>query len=124
TLGQVNIKYTYCTEYIFQIKASQEKKIDMKQLKQALLQIGDSLVLVKDQEILKIHIHTNKPGQVLEKLLTYGTLKVSKIDNMKEQHQSILDPKHDTFTLQQEPTPDPKSPSNLPNSNKDQKYFF
>ncbi|GAK73993.1 MAG: DAK2 domain-containing protein [Candidatus Phytoplasma asteris] len=124
TLGQVNIKYTYCTEYIFQIKASQEKNLDMKQLKQALLQIGDSLVLVKDQEILKIHIHTNKPGQVLEKLLTYGTLKVSKIDNMKEQHQSILDKKHDTFTLQQEPTPDPKSPSNLPNSNKDQKYIF
>ncbi|WP_320408507.1 hypothetical protein [Candidatus Phytoplasma tritici] len=65
-----------------------------------------------------------KPEQVLEKLLTYGTLKVKKIDNMKEQHQSILDQKHDTFTLQQEPTPDQKQSSNLPNSNKGQKYFF
>ncbi len=43
---------------------------------------------------------------------------------MKEQHQSILDQKHDTFTLQQEPTPDQKQSSNLPNSNKGQKYFF
>ncbi|WP_024563439.1 DAK2 domain-containing protein [Candidatus Phytoplasma tritici] len=123
-LKRVNIKYTYCTEYIFQIKKSQEKNLDMKQLQQTLLKIGDSLVLVKDQEILKIHIHTNKPEQVLEKLLTYGTLKIKKIDNMKEQHQSILDQKHDTFTLQQEPTPDQKQSSNLPNSNKGQKYFF
>ncbi|WP_252861437.1 hypothetical protein [New Jersey aster yellows phytoplasma] len=123
-MGQVNIKYTYCTEYIFQIKESQEKNLDMKQIKKVLLQIGDSLVLVKDQEILKIHIHTNKPEKVLEKLLTYGTLKVRKIENMKEQCQSILDKKHDKFTPEKEPNPDHKQPSNLPKTNKDQKYFF
>jgi dihydroxyacetone kinase-like predicted kinase len=70
-LGQVNIKYNYCTEYIFQIKEAQTKSLNIKQLKKTLLQIGDSLVLVKDQEILKIHIHTNKPGKILDKMKKY-----------------------------------------------------
>jgi dihydroxyacetone kinase-like predicted kinase len=129
----VNIKYNYCTEYIFQIKEAQTKSLNIKQLKKTLLQIGDSLVLVQDQEILKIHIHTNKPGKILEKLLIYGTLKISKIDNMKEQHQSILDQKHNTFALQHEHnkyqnkqiSDQIQRTSNLPNSHeKAQKYFF
>lgn len=87
-LGQVNIKYIYCTEYVFKLKNIQN--LDLDKLKSYLLTKGDSLVLAQDQEILKIHIHTNKPGAILEKLLENGDLQVSKIDNMKEQHQKII----------------------------------
>ncbi|AGL90969.1 DAK2 Domain Protein [Strawberry lethal yellows phytoplasma (CPA) str. NZSb11] len=89
-LGEVDIKYIYCTEYVFELK---NNDCDTEELGAYFETKGDSLVLVKDEEILKIHIHTNCPGTILEKLLNYGNLKISKIDNMKEQHQKIIDEK-------------------------------
>ena len=58
--------------------------------KEFLTSIGDSIVLVADDEIVKVHVHTNHPGQAFEKALTYGALSRMKIDNMREEHQEKL----------------------------------
>lgn len=82
-----DIKYQYCTEFIVQ----RENKRDSDLLRYWLSTIGDSLVLVDDDEIIKVHVHTNHPGQVLEKALAYGSFLTTKIENMKLQHSEILD---------------------------------
>ena len=58
--------------------------------KEFLTSIGDSIVLVADDEIVKVHVHTNHPGQAIERALTYGSLSRMKIDNMREEHQEKL----------------------------------
>ena len=81
-----DIKYTYCTEFIVR-KANHKKSAD--QLRAYLGNIGDSIVLVDDDEIIKTHVHTNAPGRVLTQALTYGELITVKIENMREQHTSL-----------------------------------
>ena len=83
------IKFGYCTEFIIVLNkplSSTEEK-DMKAFLQSK---GDSIVLVADDEIVKIHVHTNDPGLVLQKALTFGSLSRIKIDNMREEHQEKL----------------------------------
>ena len=83
------IKFGYCTEFIIvlnKLLSSTEEK-DMKAFLQSK---GDSIVLVADDEIVKIHVHTNDPGLVLQKALTFGSLSRIKIDNMREEHQEKL----------------------------------
>ena len=83
------IKFGYCTEFIIVLNKplfSTEEK-DMKAFLQSK---GDSIVLVADDEIVKIHVHTNDPGLVLQKALTFGSLSRIKIDNMREEHQEKL----------------------------------
>ena len=83
------IKFGYCTEFIIVLNkplSSTEEK-DMKSFLQSK---GDSIVLVADDEIVKIHVHTNDPGLVLQKALTFGSLSRIKIDNMREEHQEKL----------------------------------
>ena len=58
--------------------------------KEFLTSLGDSIVLVADDEIVKVHVHTNHPGQAIERALTYGALSRMKIDNMREEHQEKL----------------------------------
>ena len=58
--------------------------------KKFLMSLGDSIVLVADDEIVKVHVHTNHPGQAIEKALTFGALSRMKIDNMREEHQEKL----------------------------------
>lgn len=65
-------------------------KEDEKGLKKFFLSIGDSLVLVADEEICKVHVHTNHPGEAFEKALTFGALSNMKIDNMRLEHQEKL----------------------------------
>ncbi|MCL2747612.1 MAG: DAK2 domain-containing protein [Oscillospiraceae bacterium] len=77
-----DIKYNYCTEFIVEHR----KKKDPLRLRALLESLGDSLVMVDDEEIIKIHVHTNHPGKVLEEALTYGPLTAIKIENMREQH--------------------------------------
>ena len=83
------IKFGYCTEFIIVLNKplSSTKEKDMKAFLQSK---GDSIVLVADDEIVKIHVHTNDPGLVLQKALTFGSLSRIKIDNMREEHQEKL----------------------------------
>lgn len=81
------ITFGYCTEFI----CSREHEKDPGKLRAFLSGIGDSLVLVEDDEIVKVHVHTNHPGRVLEEALTYGQLLTVKIENMREQHTEILE---------------------------------
>jgi DAK2 domain fusion protein YloV len=84
-----DIEFGYCTEFFINIKNSTDKM--MSELKAYLDTIGDSIVAVNDDEIIKIHVHTNRPGQVLEKALTIGSLSNLKIENMREQHTAKID---------------------------------
>ena len=86
---QADIKYGYCTEFIINI----EKKFDNGDelnFKAYLESIGDSIVVVADDEIVKVHVHTNDPGLAIQKALTYGSLSRMKIDNMREEHKEKL----------------------------------
>ncbi len=83
------ITFGYCTEFI--ILLEQEYTEDNEaELKEYLSSIGDSLVVVSDDDIVKVHVHTNHPGLAFEKGLTYGSLTRMKIDNMREEHQEKL----------------------------------
>ena len=84
-----HIKFGYCTEFIILLEKPFTEN-DEREMKDFLTSIGDSLVLVADDEIVKIHVHTNHPGQAFEKGLTYGQLSRMKIDNMREEHREKL----------------------------------
>lgn len=85
----VDIKFGYCTEFIINVEGSFNKK-DEDGLKSYLGSVGDSLVVVSDEDIVKVHIHTNDPGSVLQEALTIGSLSNIKIDNMREEHNEKL----------------------------------
>ncbi|KOR75679.1 hypothetical protein CPX_001237 [Candidatus Phytoplasma pruni] len=87
-----NLKYMYCTEYIVQLRPESGFILETK--RKELLEIGDSLILLKNNNLVKIHIHTNMPGDVLTNLLQYGTLKRCKVDNMKEQNENVVKQKN------------------------------
>ena len=77
-----DINFAYCTEFI----VSRDNDGDPEELRAWLDTMGDSLVLVDDDEIIKVHVHTNHPGEVIEKALTYGGLITVKVENMRLQH--------------------------------------
>ena len=83
------IKYGYCTEFIINLEKPFTKD-DEKKMKDFLTSIGDSLVLVADDQMVKVHVHTNHPGLAFEKALEYGNLDRMKIDNMRIEHQEKL----------------------------------
>lgn len=87
--AEADIKFGYCTEFIIVLNKKFGEE-DEKQLKEYLSSIGDSIVCVADDEIVKIHVHTNDPGLAIQKALTYGSLSRIKIDNMREEHQEKL----------------------------------
>ncbi|HCJ07966.1 MAG TPA: dihydroxyacetone kinase [Lachnospiraceae bacterium] len=80
-----HIKYGYCTEFIIMLENEYNKQIE-EEFKTYLESIGDSLVVVSDDEIVKVHVHTNHPGLAFERALTYGSLTSMKVDNMREEH--------------------------------------
>lgn len=80
-----HIKYGYCTEFIIMLEKEYNAEIEPK-FKEFLTSIGDSLVVVSDDEIVKVHVHTNHPGLAFEKGLEYGSLTSMKVDNMREEH--------------------------------------
>lgn len=86
---EAEIKFGYCTEFIIVLnKPLTEAEED--EYRAFLQSMGDSIVLVADEEIVKTHVHTNDPGLVLQKALTFGSLSRIKIDNMREEHQEKL----------------------------------
>lgn len=85
-IDTADIKFGYCTEFIIKLEKEYTDE-DEEELKKYLGSIGDSLVVVSDDEIVKIHVHTNHPGLAFEKGLTYGSLSRMKVDNMREEHE-------------------------------------
>ena len=86
---EAEIKFGYCTEFIIVLNAPMSDN-EEHAYKAFLESIGDSIVVVADDEIVKTHVHTNEPGLALQKALTFGSLSKIKIDNMREEHQEKL----------------------------------
>ena len=84
-----DIKFGYCTEFIILLDKAFNSKME-KDFKAFLESIGDSIVLVADEEIVKVHVHTNDPGLAIQRALTYGALSNMKIDNMRLEHREKL----------------------------------
>jgi DAK2 domain fusion protein YloV len=88
-LGDIDIKFGYCTEFIVNLEKPYDQKAEL-EFKDYLETIGDSLVVVSDDDLIKVHVHTNDPGLAIQRALTYGSLSRMKIDNMREEHQEKL----------------------------------
>ncbi len=86
---QADIKFGYCTEFIIMLEKAYEEKDEL-ELKAYLESIGDSIVVVSDDDVVKVHVHTNDPGLAIQKALTYGSLSNMKIDNMRLEHEEKL----------------------------------
>lgn len=84
-VADADIKFGYCTEFIIMTDKEFQSR-DEREFKGYLESIGDSIVCVADEDIVKIHVHTNAPGLAIQKALTYGSLTRMKIDNMREEH--------------------------------------
>lgn len=82
--SSADIKFGYCTEFIIMLERNEN--VVEAQLKEYLQKIGDCVVVVADDDIVKVHVHTNDPGLAIQKALTYGSLTSMKIDNMREEH--------------------------------------
>lgn len=87
--ASADIKFGYCTEFII-LTEKEFSENDEYEFKGYLESIGDSIVCVADEDVVKIHVHTNDPGLAIQKALTYGQLSRMKIDNMREEHQEKL----------------------------------
>ena len=99
--AETEIKFGYCTEFIIMLEKEFTAK-DETEFKAYLESIGDSIVCVADDDIVKIHVHTNDPGLAIQKALTYGQLSRMKIDNMREEHQERLIKDAEKVAAQQE----------------------
>ena len=101
-----NIKFGYCTEFIIML----EKPFPIEEehaYKEYWLSIGESLVVVADDEIVKVHVHTNEPGNAIQKALTYGQLSNMKIDNMRlEHHEKVIKEAEKMAAMQKEQMPE------------------
>ncbi|MCI8586507.1 MAG: DAK2 domain-containing protein [Lachnospiraceae bacterium] len=86
---EAEIKFGYCTEFIIMLEKAYEEKDEL-DFKAFLESIGDSIVVVSDDDIVKVHVHTNDPGLAIQRALTYGSLSKMKIDNMRLEHEEKL----------------------------------
>lgn len=99
---EADIKFGYCTEFIIMLEQPVSKEKE-NQLKAYLESIGDSIVVVADEEIIKVHVHTNDPGLAIQKALTYGALSNMKIDNMRLEHHEKVIRMAETAQTQEQP---------------------
>ena len=102
-----DIKFGYCTEFIIMTEKEFTEK-DETEFKAYLESIGDSIVCVADDDVVKVHVHTNDPGLAIQKALTYGQLSRMKIDNMREEHQEKLIRDAEKIAAQQTESAKPK----------------
>ena len=101
-----DIKFGYCTEFIIMLEKAFTEK-DEHAFKEFLMSIGDSLVVVADDEIVKVHVHTNDPGLAIQKALTFGQLSRMKIDNMRlEHHEKVIKEAEKMAAMQKEQEPE------------------
>ena len=87
--AEADIRFGYCTEFIIMLEKEYTAQTE-KEFKAYLESIGDSIVVVSDEDIVKVHVHTNDPGLAIQKALTYGSLTKMKIDNMRQEQQERL----------------------------------
>ncbi len=100
-ISTADIKFGYCTEFIIML----EKEYNMdteREFKAYLESLGDSIVVVSDDDIVKVHVHTNAPGLAIQRALTYGSLTKMKIDNMREEHNERVISGAEAATAKQE----------------------
>ena len=99
-----DIKYGYCTEIMVALKQGPTyvKEFNYEEFQGYLSGLGDSLILVNDDEIAKVHVHTEDPGLVLQEGLKYGALKKVKVDNMRNQHDAVLEKNQEVAVSQEE----------------------
>lgn len=86
---EAEIRFGYCTEFIIMLEKAYDEKTEL-EFKAFLESIGDSIVVVSDDDIVKVHVHTNDPGLAIQRALTYGALSRMKIDNMRLEHEEKL----------------------------------
>lgn len=104
-----SIEFGYCTEFIINTKEGANNEKDSDELKGYLETIGDSIVAVCDDDLIKIHVHTENPGLALEKALTYGYLSNLKIENMRIQHsEQVMKHSHEVSESEKKEEPMPK----------------
>ena len=108
-----DIKFGYCTEFIIMLEKEYNQSTE-NEFKAYLESIGDSLVVVSDDDVVKVHVHTNDPGLAIQKALTYGSLTSMKIDNMREEH-------HERLNLTAEPAAAIKAEEKRPAEQKPRK---
>jgi hypothetical protein len=87
-IENVDIQFGYCTEFI--VKLHNQEDFDQDNLRNILLSMGDSLVLVQDEELVKVHVHTNQPGVAITLGQKYGDLQTMKVENMRIQHEGVV----------------------------------
>ncbi|MGB3368441.1 MAG: DAK2 domain-containing protein [Acidaminobacteraceae bacterium] len=98
SVEEIDITFGYCTEFIIK---SQNPNVE--ELSSKIEGLGDSMVFVTDDDLVKVHIHTNNPGVALEAALLYGNLINVKIENMREQHSSLIGAPHEVHSKQKSP---------------------
>ncbi len=106
-LEEKEIKFGYCTEFIVMLEKPYDAAKEA-EFKAYLESIGDSIVLVSDDEIVKVHVHTNHPGLAFEKGLTFGSLTRMKVDNMREEHQERVIANAEKAAMEQAKKDEPK----------------
>ncbi len=100
-VSTADIKFGYCTEFIILLEKEFTQKSELA-LKSFLESIGDSIVVVSDDDVVKVHVHTNDPGLAIQKALTYGSLTSMKIDNMREEHNEKVVRESEKANLEEE----------------------
>lgn len=108
-----DIKFGYCTEYIVMIEEKYNSGTEL-QYKAYLESIGDSIVVVSDDDIVKVHVHTNDPGLAIQKGLEYGSLTSIKIDNMREEHNEMVIKRSENASSKQDDLSEEKPVNNEP----------
>ncbi len=113
-----DIKFRYCTEFIVEKKT---KGLDVEKFRNAISPKGDCMLVIEDDDIVKVHIHTNHPGFVLEEAIKLGEMINLKIDNMKRQHKSIIEESKETDKLPASVAPEKKAkPKKAPKQKKEE----
>lgn len=107
-IDTAHIKFGYCTEFIINVEQAYNEKSEH-EFKAYLESIGDSIVVVSDDDVVKVHVHTNDPGLAIQRALSYGSLSRMKIDNMREEHQERLIQNAEKVAAAQKITEDRKS---------------
>ncbi len=108
--AEVDIKFGYCTEFIILLNKTFNIKMEM-DFKAFLESIGDSIVCVADDDVVKVHVHTNDPGLAIQKALKYGALSNMKIDNMRLEHQEKLFKMSEQEAARTQEEPKPAEPA-------------